>query len=103
VTEQETIKILQDQIQALKDLVLIKEQIIVELKNKSVAPINLNPVPLFPSQPFIVTIPCNHEYPFPWHSITPPPCKKCGQSAPSYQITCSSNAQSNLCLVDSTH
>ncbi len=31
---------------------------------------------------------CLHEYPNPWHGITPPPCKKCGLVANSYQVTC---------------
>lgn len=34
-------------------------------------------------QPFIGT--CFHEYPFPWNSTTPPPCKKCGYTPPSGQ------------------
>ena len=28
-----------------------------------------------------------HEYPSPWHSITPPHCTKCGKQAPDYKIT----------------
>ena len=28
-----------------------------------------------------------HDYPNPWHSITSPFCKKCGQQAPDYGIT----------------
>lgn len=28
-----------------------------------------------------------HEYPNPWHSITSPFCKKCGQQAPDTKIT----------------
>jgi hypothetical protein len=29
-----------------------------------------------------------HDYPIPWGSITPPRCRKCGQSAHTYTITC---------------
>lgn len=31
----------------------------------------------------------HHEYPFPWHSTAPAPCKKCGKQAQTYTITCS--------------
>lgn len=28
-----------------------------------------------------------HDYPNPWHSITPPFCKKCGHQAPNFTPT----------------
>lgn len=34
----------------------------------------------------------SHEYPFPWHATIPPPCKKCGRTAPWTQITCCDTA-----------
>lgn len=38
--------------------------------------------------PFIRTIePCEHEYPSPWMSTTPPSCKKCGAMAVTYTVT----------------
>lgn len=30
-----------------------------------------------------------HEYPFPWHGIIPPPCRKCGVQGHKMEITCS--------------
>ena len=40
----------------------------------------------------------DHDYPNPWHSITPAPCKKCGQSLPSYTVTCFQDGSTNCCL-----
>lgn len=31
---------------------------------------------------------CEHDYPFPWHSVLPPYCNKCGERAPQTTITC---------------
>jgi hypothetical protein len=33
----------------------------------------------------------SHEYPSPWHAITPAPCKKCGKLSQNYVITCSTS------------
>lgn len=29
----------------------------------------------------------DHDYPFPWHSVTAPNCKKCGKQAPEIMLT----------------
>lgn len=36
-----------------------------------------------------------HEYPFPWHSISPAACKKCGKLSESYPITFSDDGTGN--------
>jgi len=33
-----------------------------------------------------------HEYPTVWHGTVPPPCKKCGQPAPSFNPTWTAGA-----------
>jgi hypothetical protein len=41
------------------------------------------------------------EYPFPWHSISPAPCKKCNQvpsiTNPPYIVTSTTVSTDNLC------
>ena len=36
-----------------------------------------------------------HEYPNPWHSITPAPCKRCGKLAPDNPITFTNKGTGN--------
>jgi len=36
-----------------------------------------------------------HVYPMPWHSVLPAPCNKCGHTAPTSNITFSSNSSDN--------
>ncbi len=82
--------ILKKQIEALEKLVDVKDRIISDLEKR-----RANPMPLFPQvfgsprvhQPAYLPE-CSHEYPTPWFGITPPPCNKCGQEAPSYTVTC---------------
>jgi len=75
-------------------LKLIEElQIKVTLLESQIALLKPNTV----SVPTVWTSPhttqldtCQHEYPNPWLGITPPSCKKCGQQAYQYTVTCSS-------------
>jgi hypothetical protein len=59
----------------------------------------ISPMPPF-NQPYTInyTVDCPlggyHEYPDIWHSIIPPPCKKCGQSQPMQTIYCHSTGNS---------
>ena len=41
----------------------------------------------------------HHEYPFPWHSTSPAPCKKChtAPEIPSYTITCTTTDSRKFC------
>src|SRR5271165_4206622 len=52
--------------------------------------------PIF--QPFMGTPVdlCAHEYPVPWNSVLPAPCKKCGKASPSYTITCLEGTSGNV-------
>jgi hypothetical protein len=36
---------------------------------------------------------CQHKYPEPWHSITPPNCLICGEVASSYKIDCTDSRE----------
>jgi len=81
------LELLKMQVEALEKLVRLKQETITELERQ------LSLRPLFQPLPQI-SIPsvwqvCQHEYPNPWGGTTPPPCKKCGQSAPNYTITTS--------------
>lgn len=43
--------------------------------------------PLQVNDPNLCTDGKPHEYPYPWHSTTPAPCKKCGKLSETYKIT----------------
>ncbi len=58
-----------------------------------VQPYNYPPIPVINSNLCIDGIDGNdHQYPFPWHSILPPHCEKCGKQAPDYTITYDTNS-----------
>lgn len=79
MTELEALK---EKIELLQKIVDTQAQLIQEMR-KSV------PLP-YVSIPSVWSVPCHHEYPFPWFGTVPPACKKCGQvSQPGYTITCS--------------
>lgn len=101
-------EILQRQVDALEKLLQIKEAIIQEQESKirklENEAISRQFIPMPPPMPPISipsiwqVDPCTdgnlHEYPFPWHATTPPPCKKCGKvSHPSYVITSSNSVE----------
>jgi hypothetical protein len=82
------------EIQLLKEIVELQKSLIAELSKRPV----FSPALAWPqaiNTPFMRTVSCREqggmcEYPFPWHSITPPPCKKCGMiENPGYTVTCS--------------
>ena len=75
----EEIKALKEQNELLKQFIETQKQLIEEIIKHQFAP--------FVSIPSVWQ--CQHEYPFPWHATIPPNCKKCGQQAPSYTVTCS--------------
>ena len=89
-------EILEKQVQALEKLLQLKQAIVEELEAKvcrlEIERIN-SPLPQVNIPSCWPADPCPvdglyHEYPFPWHSITPAPCKKCGkQSAPNFTVT----------------
>jgi len=71
---------------ALLEIEKLKEEILL-LRGQ------LNEIPY--TVPFMDLEECYHEYPNPWHSITPPHCIKCGKQAPEHIITYS-NGTGNL-------
>lgn len=103
-------EILQRQVEALEKLLQIKEAIIVtqeekisRLEREAVAYPGINFPPPPPHQPvFIPSIwqsppdvcpdGSPHDYPNPWFSTQPAPCKKCGKLAPSFTVTCTNDS-----------
>lgn len=80
-------KLLKEQIEELENIIALKDRRIRELERM------LDPAPPASDTVYIPTVfgpvqECQHEYPLPWHGITPPPCKKCGKLAEVYTITC---------------
>lgn len=86
------LQVLREQIELLKKIVDTQDKLIKELQIRTINPfLPHTPVISIPSMWPVET--CQHEYPFPWCGITPPPCKKCGlqQLTPSYIITSTTN------------
>ena len=81
-------------IDTLQGVIEEQRKIIEDLKTNSVSNVNV--------VPFIKTEICQHEYPMPWYGTVPPNCKKCGQQAPQFTITCSNGVgEGNALLVGS--
>jgi hypothetical protein len=90
-------EILEKQVEALEKLLQLKQAIVEELEAK-VSRLEIERINFPPLRPHINLPSCwpadpctdglHHEYPFPWHSTTPAPCKKCGkQSTPNFTVT----------------
>lgn len=77
--------------QTVREQQLLIEQLRLDLQNQPYIPHYPNPMDdkTYPKPPFIVE--CEHEYPNPWHGVTPPPCKKCGKLAEHNPIVWSDN------------
>lgn len=75
---------LEQQVQALRDLLVIKDQTIQALRDqRAIEQLKSAPIFNFPSiqvQP-INCAPGGCEYPSPWGATVPPHCKKCGKMA----------------------
>ena len=80
------LEILKEKIELLQKIIDTQTQLIGEIRKT---------VPLqVVSIPSVWQVPCQHEFPFPWYGVTPPPCKKCGQLGMGYTIT--STASSDI-------
>lgn len=88
-------KDLEKKVEKLEEIIreqqLVIEQLRLDLNNQRYTP--TYPIPLDKRNPlkppFIVE--CEHEYPNPWHSINPAPCKKCGKLSEHNPIVWSDN------------
>lgn len=73
--------------ETIREQQLVIEQLRLDLYNQRYVP--TYPIPLDKKNPleppFIVE--CDHEYPNPWFSVSPAPCKKCGKLSEQYPIT----------------
>jgi hypothetical protein len=78
MTELEALK---EKVELLQKIIDTQAQLIQEMRKA-------NPLPVI-SIPSIWSVPCQHEYPSPWFGTVPPACKKCGEMAPAYTVTCS--------------
>ena len=105
------VELLKLQVEALEKLIRVKQETIAELE-KQLNLARTNPVTIqYLPNPNTILIPsvwttpvvdiCQHEYPFPWHSISPPPCKKCGKTASQWTVTCDS-AVSGILSIDNS-
>lgn len=80
------LQLIKEQNELLKQVIETQKELIQELRKNQ-------PIISIPS---VWTVPCQHEYPTPWYGTVPPHCKKCGQQAPSYTVTCTSNVDPDV-------
>jgi hypothetical protein len=82
----ESKKNLKKRVKELELLLEQKDQLIKQLLNELD---NKQPqvIPYFGNSDNLCTDGKPHEYPMPWHSLSPAPCKKCGKLSEQYPIT----------------